>query len=373
MEKEGRGIKDKEKIDSLEKRQEGQSDIKKPSGGFLEKFADSKKKIELTEMEKRAIKKLKKKPIKKVQIKEKKPSIYVNISNKFFADYSEKLIGKGGFKTLERELVKANMRFITKSYVSIIFFTTLLSFVISIFILMFFLFFNIGAEIPFITMVQENLAIRFIKIVWIVFLIPIFTFFMLYFYPTLEKQSIAAKINNELPFATVNMSAISGSMIEPSKIFRIIVATGEYPNLSRELIKLLNEINILGNDLITALRNSSFNTPSKKLAELFNGIATTINSGGNLPIFFNKRSETLLFEYRIEREKYTRSSETFMDIYISVVIAAPMIFMLLLMMIKISGLGIPLSTSMISLLMVLGVSGINIVFLVFLHLKQPAG
>ena len=43
---------------------------------------------------KRFIKKLKKKPIKKVQIKEKKPSIYVNISNKFFADYSEKLIGK---------------------------------------------------------------------------------------------------------------------------------------------------------------------------------------------------------------------------------------------------------------------------------------
>jgi len=59
-----------------------------------------------------------------------------------------------------------------------------------------------------------------------------------------------------------------------------------------------------------------------------------------------------------------------MDIYISVVIAAPMIFMLLLMMMKISGLGVSLSTSMITLIMVLGVSVVNVGFLTFLHLKQ---
>jgi len=42
------------------------------------------------------------------------------------------------------------------------------------------------------------------------------------------------------------------------------------------------------------------------------------------------------------------------------------------MMMKISGLGIALSTSMITLIMVLGVSLVNIIFLTFLHLKQPA-
>ena len=121
------------------------------------------------------------------------------------------------------------------------------------------------------------------------------------------------------------------------------------------------------------MKNIGFNNPSKKLAELLNGIAITINSGGSLQDFFDKRAQSLLFDYRIEREKYTKTAETFMDIYISLVIAAPMILMLLLIMMRVSGLGISLSTSMLTLVMVLGVVMINIIFLTFLQLKQPTG
>jgi flagellar protein FlaJ len=190
-------------------------------------------------------------------------------------------------------------------------------------------------------------------------------------YPSLEKKSIETRINQELPFATIHMSSISESLVEPSNIFKIIISTEEYPTLEKEFVKLLNEINVFGHDLVTALRNSAFNSPSRRLAELFDGLATTITSGGDLSEFFDKRAQTLLFDYKLEREKKTKTAETFMDIYISVVIAAPMILMLLLIMMRISGLGIALSTSMISLIMVLGVSVINIIFLVFLQLRQP--
>ena len=88
--------------------------------------------------------------------------------------------------------------------------------------------------------------------------------------------------------------------------------------------------------------------------------------------FFEKRSETLLLNYRLEREKYTRLVETFLDIYISIVIAAPMIFLLLLVMIFISGIEVQLSSSLISVIFVGGVAILNIVFLVFLQTKQPA-
>jgi len=188
----------------------------------------------------------------------------------------------------------------------------------------------------------------------------------------LEKKSNEGKINAELPFATIHMSAISGSLVDPTKIFNIIISTKEYPYISREFTKLLNQINIYGQDLVTALRELSFSTASSKLSELLNGLSTTINSGGELSEFFEKRAESLLFDYRIEREKQTKAAETFMDIYISVVVASPMILMLLLMMMKISGMGISFSSAMISLIMVLGVSVINVMFLVFLHLKQPS-
>ena len=168
------------------------------------------------------------------------------------------------------------------------------------------------------------------------------------------------------------MSAISGSMINPTKIFRIIVITKEYPNLEKEFLKVLNGVNVLGYDLITTLKNSANNSPSKKLSDLFNGIATTISSGGDMPKFFNERAASLLFEYNLEKEKSTKAAETFMDIYISVVIAAPMILMLLLIMMQISGLGFSITTFTLTLVMISGVSMINIVFLAFLHLKQSS-
>ena len=324
------------------------------------------------ELEKETLKRLGGKEEKVVKKKLKKPSKYVKIANKIFQNQSKILSKKKISDMLKTTLIKSNMQFITSNYISMILFTTLLSFILSFFIFLFFLFFNFGPTLPIITNVTENITTRFLKIFWILLVIPLGTLLFMYFYPSLEKSSIQNKINRELPFATIHMSAISGSMVEPSKIFSIINSTGEYPNISKEFTKLINETHIYGYNLVSAMRNLASNCPSSKLAELFNGLASTISSGGDIQDFFEKRAQSLLFEYKIENEKHTKTAETFMDIYISIVIAAPMIFMLVLMMMRISGLGISLSTSMISMIMVSGVAVINVVFLTFLHLKQPS-
>jgi len=323
----------------------------------------SKKDFSLSSLEKLTLKRLGSKKEKIIKKKEKKPSRYVKIASRMFYNYSLSLIKKGLFKKLQRDLIKANLGFVPANYVSVIFFTTILSFIFAIFIFLFFLFFNFVAIPPFIIPITDSIGIRFLKVFWILFIIPIAVFVLSYFYPSLEKKSIESRINHELPFASIHMSAISGSMIDPTKIFSIVISTKEYPYLQKEFTKLLNEINVYGYDLVSALRNLAFNSPSTKLSEFFNGLATTITSGGDLPEFFDKRAQTLLFEHRIEKEKEGKAAETFMDIYISVVIAAPMILMLLLMMMRISGLGISLSTNMITILMLLGVTTFNIFFI----------
>ena len=336
-------------------------------------FLKFQNKYKISGIERGTLKRLKKKEeeekIEKRKIK--KPSFYVGYANKMFSDFSADLTKKYKFRELQADLMKANMNFLLRSYISVIILTSLISFFISIFLVIFFLFFNIQATLPIITLTKENIIIRFLETFWLIGVLPMSTLLFMYFYPSLERDSVERKIDIELPFATINMAAISGSLIDPTKMFNIIISTQEYPALEREFTKLLNSVNVLGQDFISALRNSGFNTASKKLSALFNGLATTINSGGDLPKFFQERAETMLFEYNLEREKSTKAAETFMDIYISVVIAAPMILMLLLMMMRISGLGIPLSTGAITLIMILGVVGINIVFLIFLQIKQP--
>jgi len=324
-------------------------------------------------LEKETLKRLResKKKIERIDRSELKgKSKYSETASKVFSKFSKKLLGRESFQKLEKDLIKANLDYSPTGYISLILFTTLLSFIVGGFIFLFFLFFNIEATVPFLTRTLDTLNVRLLKVFWILFVAPIGTFFMMFIYPSLEKKAAEFKIDLELPFATIHMAAIAGSMINPIKIFEILIMTKEYKALEKEFTKLLNEINIYGSDFVNALKNTANNTPSKNLAELLNGLATTINSGGDLPNFFEKRSETLLFDYRLQREKAAKASETFMDIYISLVIAAPMILMLLLMMMKISGLGLGASVGTITMVMILGVTVINIIFLAFLHLKK---
>jgi len=326
----------------------------------------------IPELDKWVLKRLKKKEKDEKKVKEVKPSSYIKFANKLFgAKVREKTKDKK-FVSLEKDLIKSNLGITPVSYISIIILTTIISFIVAIFIFTFFLFFDLEAGFIIVQM-EEDIFSRILKIFWIPIVVPVATLIFTYLYPSMERKSIEGKINIELPFATVHMAAISGSRIEPTKIFRIIVRTREYPNLEKEFNKLLNEINIYGYDLVTALKDSALKSPSQKLADLFNGLATTITSGGDLYSFFEKRSQTLLFDYHLEREKQTKTAETFMDIYISVVIAAPMILMLLFVMMKVSGLGISISTGMLTFLVAGGVTLINVFFIIFLQLKQPAG
>ena len=332
------------------------------------------KKVKVQEIEKQTFDRLREDRKKKEKAakkpKQKKTNKYSEISSQFFSKVSKKLLGTESFKTLERDLIKANLDYAPTGYISMILFTTVLATIIGGFVFLFFLFFNVEATVPFLTRASESINIRFFKVFWILFLSPIGTFVMMYFYPSMEKKSAESKINLELPFASIHMAAISGSMINPIKIFEIIISTKEYPAIEKEFTKMLNEINVYGSDLVNAMKNSAKNTSSKKLSELLNGLATTINSGGDLVKFFEKRSESLLFEYKIEKEKATKHAESFMDVYISVLIAAPMVIMLLMMMMKISGLGLSASVSAITLVIILGVTMLNIGFITFLHLKR---
>ena len=299
---------------------------------------------------------------------------YLKTSNKFFQNTASNLINKGYFQSLSLELRRANIDILFETYVAMMLFTMFLSMIAGIFLMIFFMFFSIGINPPFFYLYEGNFLSRFAIVVFIPFVLPIATFLLLQVYPSSEKSSLAKKIEQELPFAVIHMSAISGSGIEPSQIFKIIGLSKDYPNLRREIRKVLNQINIYGYDLVTALNNVSKTTPSSKLSEVFSGLGTTINSGGNLSEFFEKRAETLLVSYRLEREKFTHIAEMFMDIYISVVIAAPMILMLLLVMI---GVAMPNATSgfsieMITFLIVFVIALINSVFLIFLQIKQPA-
>ncbi len=297
---------------------------------------------------------------------------YFKLANKMFFDRAQQLVRKGYFNDLAKEIQKANLNVLLESYVAMMLFSAFLSFFGGILIMIVLFFFDVGLGAPFFSFREGGILLRFGKVFWIPFVVPIATFLFLYVYPSTEKKTIEKKINQELPFAVIHMSAISGSGIAPAELFRIIGLGAEYPSLRKEFRKVLNQINLYGYDLVTALNNASKSAPSERLAELFSGLSTSITSGASLNEFFEKRAESLLLGYRLEREKYTNVAETFLDIYISIVIAAPMVFMLLIVILALTGSNIGFSPFMLSVFSAVGVGLLNIFFLMFLTIKQPS-
>lgn len=303
-----------------------------------------------------------------------KPNFYAKISNRFFRDFSNKLVAKDYFKSLNKNLRKMNSPFVVGTYVSMMFLTILISFIASIFLFLLLLFFKLSLTFPFLNIAEEHILIRFFKTFWIVFAVPLFAGLFVYFYPMSEGKNLGLKIEQELPFVAIHMSAIATSGIEPLSIFKIILKNKEYKYTNLEFRKLMNLVNFHGLDLITALKKTAESSSSVKLKELLNGFATTMTSGGSLHNFLDEHANTLLFDYKLSREKYTKSSETFMDIYISVAIAAPMILLMLFVIMGSTGTltsFMGLSTEVLSFLIILIVSLLNIIFLIFLKLKQP--
>ncbi|MDD5191966.1 MAG: type II secretion system F family protein [Candidatus Nanoarchaeia archaeon] len=299
-----------------------------------------------------------------------KPSFYAKTSNKFFRNTSNKLLMKGYLEPLNKDLRRMNSPFVVGTYASMILFTMMLAAIFSILLMVFLLFYKIS--LGGITPIDEPLLLRFFNIFWVVLAIPIGTGMFMYFYPKSEGRNISAKIDQELPFVAIHMSAIATSGIEPTTIFEIIIKSEEYKNTRLEFRKLLNLINFQGYDLVTALKRVAGSSPSSKLRELLDGLATTITSGGDLHEFLDKHAEGLLFDYRLERERYTKTAETLMDIYISISIAAPMILLMLFIIMGSTGMFfLGLTTEIMAVLIILCLVILNVGFLLFLRLKQP--
>lgn len=283
-----------------------------------------------------------------------KPSSYARFSNRFFRNISDKFSPQ--FGSLKDDLKKANIRFLLSSYLSM----TIMSMLISFFVGIFF--------------VLGLLVLGFSN--WLLLVLPFglsgLVLSGFYLYPASEANSVKKNISHELPFATIYMTAIAISDIAPIKIFKIIMSSPDYPNIGKEIRKVIAQVDIYGYDLVTSLKNVAVRTSNPKLADLFSGLATNISTGGALKNYLNEMAKTFLVGYRLERHKYTKLAGTFMDVYISILIAAPLILMMMFIIMNAAGLGLwGMGIGSLLMISVIVVIVVNIIFIVVLNAKQP--
>jgi len=282
------------------------------------------------------------------------PNLLAIISTKIFGRLTTKYVDN--FSDLKKDLQESNSRFLLPTYLSI-----------ALFISFFFFFLSI--------VVMGVLAISGVSVLsyfWVPLLLLLVLPTGFYLMPTLSKSAVDKEITNELPFAVIYMSAIAGSNIEPTKIFKVISQSSEYKNIGIEMKKIISQVEVYGYDLVTALKNVAKVTINLRFSELLNGMATNISSGSSLKNYLDKKAENLLMDYKLERNRYNEVAATFMDVYISVLITAPLILVMLVVIMDLTSLKLGnLSTESLLIISISLVALVNVFFLIFLQIKQP--
>ncbi len=301
-----------------------------------------------------------------------KPNPFVTAASRLFGNLALRLANKEMFKSLKLELRKANIPFLASSYIALMFYTSLLVFILGLILSLVFTFFSFSV-FEGIKITSFNIA-RFLRFLAFSIIASALTFVFFFTYPSAQAKSISRRIQSELPFAALYMASIASAGIEPAKIFELMASSKEYKAVSTEIKKIVNQMNVYGIDLISAIKNSVRFISNKKLVELLNGIVLTLTTGGNLQVYFEQKADSLFVDYRLERKKFMQASNTYADIYTGLLITAPLIFMLVLVLINLLGSAIaglsPASIAMISIGLIIM---LNIGFLIFLQITQPPG
>ena len=204
-------------------------------------------------------------------------------------------------------------------------------------------------------------------------LFPFILLFTFYYYPKIVVDNRRREIKNDLPFAIIHMAAVAGSGAKLVDIFGMLMRSKEYKALSGEIKRIMNYVNLFGYNLTTALKSVAETTPSDEFKELLNGMVSSIESGGDIKHFLKNKSEDTLIRYRLDRKKYVETLGTYTDIYTAILIAAPLLFVIVLVLISI--VGSKLGGLEIGFIEKIGtfvvVPALNIGFIIFMNIVQP--
>lgn len=268
--------------------------------------------------------------------------------------YSENL------EDLKEDLKKANMEVLFRTYVSkALLYATIASLLGII----------AGASYIASTSLNPTSVFRFLFGLPVALWIIVFGGF--YLYPSQKAKSRKKNIEENLPFALNHLSAIATSGIPPSSMFELVETFDEYGAIADEAGKISRRVNVFGEDFTTALREVADEAPSEDWAEILYGLLSTVETGGSLEGYLKEKSEEVLFEFQLEREKEIERLSTYASFYTAILIAAPVFLVTVLSIMNL--LGGQLLGFAIRDLMWLGVHVIipvlNLLFIIFLVAK----
>ena len=158
--------------------------------------------------------------------------------------------------------------------------------------------------------------------------------------PASKAKARGKNIDRSLPYVANFINTMSAAGISPSEIFGTLAGIELYGEVQKEAKKITTEIEMMGIDTITALKNAVVISPSQKFKEFLQGIIGVIQSGSELGPYFDRCVEKYMFEDIQERKKNLDALAIMAESFVVTVIAFPLFLVIIISIMGLTSGGI---------------------------------
>jgi len=126
------------------------------------------------------------------------------------------------------------------------------------------------------------------------------------------------------------ISAMASADVPVDVIFKELSKQPVYGEVAKEAEWITRDTELLGVDILTAIRNAAGRSPSNKFQDFLQGVVTTSTSGGQLKPYFLMKAEQFEKEDRLEMRKRMETLGMLAESFVTVVVAFPLFLVVIM-------------------------------------------
>ncbi|HXQ95014.1 MAG TPA: type II secretion system F family protein, partial [Thermoplasmata archaeon] len=157
--------------------------------------------------------------------------------------------------------------------------------------------------------------------------------------PASVAKTRGRKIDRKISAAMSFVSAMASADVNIDAIFKELARQKIYGEVAEEAAWITRDTELLGLDILTAIRNGAARTPSKRFQDFLQGVVTTATSGGQLKPYFLVKAEQYERENKLEDLRRTETMGLLAETFVTVVVAFPLFLVIIIAIFAIIGGG----------------------------------
>jgi flagellar protein FlaJ len=157
--------------------------------------------------------------------------------------------------------------------------------------------------------------------------------------PSSKAKDRGRKIDRKISPAMSFVSAMSSADVNIDQIFKELGRQKIYGEVAEEAAWITRDTELLGVDILTAIRRGAQRTPSRRFQDFLQGVVTTATSGGQLKPYFLLKAEQFERENKLEMLQRTETMGLLAETFVTVVVAFPLFLVIIIAIFAIIGGG----------------------------------